>query len=129
MKVYCTYCSGEKSPSEHLLPAIERYTSRRIQLVYKMAMESDIRCFILSGKYGLIDSKQPIANYDHLLKEKEVNKHSQLVADQLLQNGIRELVFFIRNKQNDPNLKPYIRCMELASQKAKTSLILSELDF
>ena len=54
MKIHATYCSAEKSSTTGEIPAIERYTSRRIQWVNKRAQRHGEAFFILSGKYSAL---------------------------------------------------------------------------
>ena len=75
MKIHATYCSAEKSRTPGEIPAIVRYTSRRIQWVNKRAQKHGEAFFIVSGKYGLIKAEEEIAYYDFLLTSDALNEH------------------------------------------------------
>jgi hypothetical protein len=122
MTAFCTYCSAEKDNSAGELPAIQRYRSHRIKSVYIAALSLGINLLILSGEYGILKPSDPIPYYDHLLQPSEVPEHSNRIADQLKALGVKELIFFARPISLDENLKPYIDCIKLASQKAGIEL-------
>ena len=116
MLVYCTYCSSKKNRSSHILPAIKRYKSNRISAIYKTAFSQNIPMLILSGKHGLLNTQTPIHFYNYLLKADDVDEHAEKVAEQLRGFGVKELVFFSRSIDSDPNLSPYIECMKKAAE-------------
>ena len=118
MTVFCTYCSAKKDRSPGELPAIQRYQSHRIKSVYIAAMSIGLKFVILSGEYGLLEPSDPIPYYEHLLVSEEVSEHSKLVADQLVALRVKDLIFFTRPESVDQNVKPYLACIKLASQKA-----------
>ena len=55
VKAICTYCSKEKDKDPRILPAIERYRSKRIKLVSQKADTNKIQFVILSGRLALSD--------------------------------------------------------------------------
>ncbi len=118
MLAYFTYCSAEKNYSNRSISAIKLYKSERISNVHKDAQANNIQMFILSGKYGVISAQHKINYYDHLLKDEEVDMHSELVTNQLKELGIRELVFFSNKLENDNNLAPYHSCIKKACNNA-----------
>ena len=120
MMVYCTYCSSKKNRSSKLLPAVKRYRSNRIKAIHRTAFSQNIPFLILSGKHGLVKAETPIEYYNYLLKSEDVEEHAIKVAEQLKGFGVKELVFFTRSIDSDPNLSPYIDCMK----KAVASLAL-----
>lgn len=129
MKIHATYCSAEKSSAPREIPAIERYTSRRIQWVNKRAQSQGETFFIVSGKYGLIKAEEEIAYYDYLLTSDALEEHIQLLAQQLSTLGIQHVTFFARPIRIDPNISPYLRSIEEACRLSQVSLELLEEDF
>ena len=120
--VYCTYCSAKKNPEKKPIQAIKRYVSRRINFVAKEAQSAQSMFMILSGKYGLIDAHQMIPDYDHLLIEEELEAHSAVVAAQLKNKNIGEIIFYMGNTRRDRKIKPYAQSMIMACKKANTTL-------
>ena len=129
MLAYCTYCSAEKNKTDRSISAIELYKSKRIANVHKEAQANNIQLFILSGKYGVIPTQHKINYYDHLLKDEEVDMHSELVTNQLKELGIIELVFFSNKLENDNNLAPYRSCIKKACKKAGINLTMAESNY
>ena len=115
MLVYCTYCSSKKNRSSHILPAIKRYKSNRISAIYKTALSQNIPMLILSGKHGLLNTQTPIHFYNYLLKADDVDEHAEKVAEQLRGFGVKEIAFFTRSTERDPNISPYLDCMAKAA--------------
>jgi hypothetical protein len=122
MTFFCTYCSKEKNQSDGKLPAIERYLSSRINSIYAAAMNCGLDFLILSGEYGILKPCDLIPNYSHLLQPTEVDKHSKLVASQLIALGVKDLIFFSRPDSIDANVRPYIECIKIACHLAKIEL-------
>ena len=129
MLAYFTYCSAEKNYSNRSISAIKLYKSERISNVHKDAQANNIQMFILSGKYGVISAQHKINYYDHLLKDEEVDMHSELVTNQLKELGIRELVFFSNKLENDNNLAPYHSCIKKACNNAGIKLTIEESNY
>lgn len=129
MKIHATYCSGEKSSAPGEIPAIERYSSRRIQWVNERAQRHGEAFFIVSGKYGLIQAKEKIAYYDYLLTSDALEKHIQLLFQQLIKLGIQQVTFFARPVRIDPNILPYLKSIEKACRLSQVSLEILEEDF
>ncbi len=128
MKIYSTYCSAAKKHPTDLTNAIDLYQSNRIKWVYELAKTAQVRFLILSGKYGLLKPDDPIQYYDHLLQADEVSKHSELVADQIKQFEISEIVFYANSPEKDPNLLPYINCISIAAEKANATIDIRMID-
>lgn len=61
-------CSQRKRPDPGLLPAIERYDGVNFRVLQKAKREGylpgNLDILILSAKYGLLEAKTPIENYD-----------------------------------------------------------------
>ena len=125
MKIHATYCSAEKSSAPGEIPAIERYTSRRIQWVNKRAQKHGEAFFILSGKHGLLNAQEKIAYYDYLLTNDALEEHIQLLSRQLSSLGIQEVTFFARPTSVDPNVLPYVKCIKEACQMTSCRLDLT----
>ena len=122
--VYCTYCSSKKNRSSHKLPAIKRYKSNRIKAIHRTALSQNIPLLILSGKHGLVKAETPIEYYNYLLKADDVEEDSIKVAEQLRGFGVKELVFFSRSTDIDPNINPYINCIKNATNISKVNFKL-----
>ena len=129
MKIHATYCSADKSSAPGEIPAIERYTSRRIQWVNERAQKHGEAFFIVSGKHGLIQAEEEIAYYDYLLTSDALNEHIQLLSQQLSKLGIQQVIFFARPIRIDPNISPYLKSIEEACRLSQVSLELIEEDF
>jgi len=122
MLAYLTYCSAQKNYSKKAVPAIELYVSDRISKVFELANSQNAKFVILSGKYGLVEAHQQINYYDHLLNQTEVEAHANVIASQITSKCISEIVFFTNPVETDPNLLPYIACIESACEKANIQL-------
>ena len=83
MELFATYCSAEKDGAEGELPAIERYTSERIQGVAAAAKGAQAKFGILSGQFGLITGEHPLPYYDHLLQPEEVSTRAEGAVETL----------------------------------------------
>ena len=129
MKIHATYCSAEKSSAPGEIPAIERYTSRRIQWVNKRAQRHGEAFFIVSGKHGLIKAEEEIGYYDYLLTSDALNEHVQLLAQQLSKLGIQHVTLFARPISIDPNISPYLKSIKEACRLSQVSLEIIEEDF
>ena len=129
MKIHATYCSAEKSSAPGEIPAIERYTSRRIQWVNKRAQRQGEAFFIVSGKHGLIKADEEIAYYDYLLTSDALEEHIQLLAQKLSTLGIQRVTFFARPVRIDPNISPYLKSIKGACRLSQVSLEIGEEDF
>jgi hypothetical protein len=113
-KLVCTICSKEKRDDKKLLPAINRYISKRIDKVSKIADESGLQFAILSGEYGLLMPDENIPFYDHLLKMNEVKSLSEVAKKQLSDMGTTEIIFYAKPRED--NWKPYYLVLENATK-------------
>lgn len=129
MLVYCTYCSAEKNHSEKPLHAIDLYKSERINTIFKSAETEGLKFVILSGKFGVLETHQKINYYDHLLMPSEVENHTKLVASQLKEKKITQIIFHMGSIKHDKNLKPYIDCIAAASAQSGVSIEFRESNF
>ena len=87
-------CSDKKRPDAGLLPAIERYDGPAFRVLRKFVRENgsdELRVLILSAKFGLIDAKKRIPNYDQRLTPSQ--------AKWLRKPTLRRLRFIVRSQQ------------------------------
>jgi hypothetical protein len=119
MQAIATICSRHKKQDLAMLPARARYTGEHINKVAKIADESGISFYILSGKYGLISADKEIADYDYYLEQKQVNPLATTISGQLTEAGITELDFYTEDKES---WAPYIEAMQKGAALAKVSL-------
>ncbi|MEW6049725.1 MAG: DUF6884 domain-containing protein [Candidatus Zixiibacteriota bacterium] len=114
MRVFCTFCSKDKSDASGLLPAIDRYLSDRIRGVHECAIADKVELFILSGKYGLIHCDTKIPWYDQFLNVDQRPKIIQQVKWQLADYSITQVTYYTRLPEDDPRYTPYNRVIEEA---------------
>lgn len=78
-------CSQRKRTEPRLLPAIERYdgpTFRVLRRFLQAQPSKPLDIFIVSAKFGLIPSDQPIPNYDQPMTPFRVEAlHPQIIAE------------------------------------------------
>lgn len=106
MEFVCTTCCARKRRDPELLPAIERYRSRRIRHVAALARRQGRPLLILSGVYGLLAPDDPIPWYDVALRPEAVAALAPRVADQLARRGVSRLHFYARPAAT-PGWAPY----------------------
>jgi hypothetical protein len=90
-------------------------------LVYAAATRLGLRCLILSGEYRILAPSDPIPYYDHLLLLSEFPEQAKLMADQLKELDLKDMIFFTRS---DSTVEPYRECMKSASEIAGVALKL-----
>ncbi len=129
MKILATYCSAEKDKRVDLLPAYQRYNSERILDVKAEAESQDLTFMIFSGYFGLIHADQPIPDYDHLLRESQVEYHAKFVAVQIEENGVTDIEFHSRTIEEDPQLNNYHNCIQMAAEIAKVPVTIVHRNF
>ena len=115
MKLFATYCSANKDPASGTLPAVERYTSDRINGVYANAKSADARFAILSGQFGLIGPDTALEYYDHLLQPDEIEPMTAQVAATLKEWGVTQIHWFSVAFEMDPNVRRYKSVVEAAA--------------
>ena len=115
----CTICCREKVRGEDPLPAIERYRSRRIQKIFRLAEKAGLEFAILSGKFGLLSPDEPISYYDQLLIEADISSISDRIAIFLKEHSIRKILFLLPDPKTDSKLRPYIESMRQGSRNAE----------
>lgn len=78
-------CSQRKRTESRLLPAIERYdgpTFRVLRHFLQKGPSKPLDIFIVSAKFGLIPSDQPIPNYDQRMTPFRIQElHPQIIAE------------------------------------------------
>jgi len=125
--LYCTYCSSRKRKCRGTLPAIRRYLSPRIGYVYRGSKRAGARFAILSGSFGLLGPYQKIPYYDHLLQPDEIRALLPQMAEYLKRKGCCAVRFYHEPVRNFPQLRPYIRAIQLACRMADARLKLVPL--
>jgi hypothetical protein len=105
--VFCTYCSRQKDPAPHPIPALERYQSERIRKVHRAAGALGLKFYILSGEFGLLAPEHLIPWYNHLLQPEEVAGLAVRVAAQIAAEEIGGIVHFTHRLQAEPQVIPY----------------------
>ncbi|MBU8870175.1 MAG: hypothetical protein KOO60_04780 [Gemmatimonadales bacterium] len=114
MKVVITYCSGPKRKDGGLLPAVDRYLSRRIRTLYQEATASAVEFRILSGEFGLVAADQPIPWYDHLLSVEEIGELTEKVAAGLTGLRADTVEYHTADPALFPDVAPYQEVIEAA---------------
>ncbi|MFK7784496.1 MAG: DUF6884 domain-containing protein [Crocinitomicaceae bacterium] len=127
-QIYVTYCSAEKNTNEKEMNAIDRYVSERIRHVQSVAKQDRADFMILSGEFGLLNPKDKIPFYDHLLKPFETTRLSKSVARQLKSFKGKKIVMHTHWMDRDINVAPYIETMTDACELAKLPFDLVILD-
>ena len=79
--IVVTACSAKKEKFPQ--PAWQLYKSSRIKYLYRKSKELGYSFYILSGKYGLVDSEEVIEPYDEILSEDKIEKLFPQVAEVL----------------------------------------------
>ena len=125
--VFVTYCSAKKNHQSDLMPAVERYQSKRIRKVYSAAQELGVNFYILSGKYGIIGSRDLIPDYDYRLVSGDIPECSQKIEKQLKILKIEQIIFFMRPLSENRTVKPYLESIQLACRKSNISLTVVNL--
>ena len=125
--IFLTYCSAKKNHQYDLMSAIERYKSSRIQQVYFAAQSLNLDFFILSGKFGIISSKEMIPDYDFMLKNENIAEHSIKVEAQLKSLNIEQIIFFTRSILEDKNLKSYVESIKQACSNRGINITIVDL--
>ena len=115
MFLFASYWPAEYDGADCELPAIERYTSERINGVAAAAKSAEAKFGILSGEYGLIAADHPLPYYDHLLQPGEVAARAEAVAQTLTEWGITRIRWFSVAFEMDPNVGRYRDVMTQAA--------------
>jgi hypothetical protein len=115
MKIICTACSKHKRDDAELLPAKLRYLGSHIILGEEQAKEMGVPFFILSGKYGVISADEKIPNYDYYLVPEKVDEVADLIAAQLREHKVTEIIFYAEGKDS---WAPYRAALQKGAEMA-----------
>ena len=124
--LFATYCSAHKTTAGGLLPAAQRYQSRRIQHLVDLASAAQQPAAILSGKFGLIPIDEPIPWYDHLLQEAQILDMTHQVQQTLQKWQVTEITWLTASPEVDPNLIRYQTVMVQACRLMGAALVVTE---
>ncbi|MDO9693693.1 MAG: hypothetical protein Q7W56_03115 [Candidatus Latescibacteria bacterium] len=127
MKILCSYCSATKREDDGLLPAIERYLSARLRVLWRRGRAQGTPLFILSGEFGLLDAESPIPWYDHLLRPDEAALLAVGVAARLRELGVEAVEYHTASPQEHPDVQPYFGAISAACAAAGASLHITVL--
>jgi hypothetical protein len=122
VKILCSYCSAAKREDDGLLPAVERYLSARLCVLWLRGYAQDTPLFILSGEYGLLGAEEPIPWYDHLLRPDEVALLADDVAAKLRELGAEVVEYHTASPAEHPDVQPYSEVISAACATAGASL-------
>ena len=121
-RALCTYCSRPKREDPGLLPAYERYLSRRIRLLALRAAWERRPFLILSGEYGLISPDHPLPWYDHLLLPEEVEDLVPRLVAQLQGHRLDALEYHTAPLAAVAEVRPYFDAVSAACARADIDL-------
>tara|TARA_Y100000310_G_C20394295_1_gene674307 strand:- start:181 stop:579 length:399 start_codon:yes stop_codon:yes gene_type:complete len=127
MEIYCTICCKEKRTNKELIESNKRYISERIKAIHNKSKKDNVEFRILSGKFGLLKSKEKIPWYDHQLTMEEIPQLDKIVKRQLSSQKIDKIIFFVRDSHSHPDWKPYIELLEKSCSNQKISLEIKNL--
>ncbi len=113
-----TICCREKDAAGGVMPAIERYRSKRIEAVRDAAAKAGLPFYILSGRFGLLLPEDPIPYYDYLLPPEEAAGLSVGIRKRLRQDEIGRVILFIPDPELDPKSIPYREAVRMATEGA-----------
>ncbi len=114
--VLITACGNKKE--DHPAAAGKLYKSPRIRYLYRKSRELKIPFFILSAKYGLINSETVIEPYDEIMSEAKCRKFIKKIVNIISKF---EVVLFYRGGAR----KSYLNCIRRALQKTEGKEFIS----
>ncbi|MBK7701936.1 MAG: hypothetical protein IPI34_03100 [bacterium] len=124
MKIFCSYCSAAKREDDGLLPAVERYLSERLRVLWLRGRAQGTPLFILSGEFGLLGAEEPIPWYDHLLSPGEAAPLATGVAARLRELGVERVEYHTAPLAATPAVRPYFKAISAACAAAGAALDL-----
>lgn len=127
MKYHLTTCCAEKRKDEGLLPAKIRYQSQRVQTVVSESEQTRTPLLIFSGKFGILNSDDPIPWYDKALADEDLEQILPKVISQLQERSITEVTLFARPKDT-PGWGPYYAVIEQACEVLEIPIIVEIID-
>ena len=110
-----------------MLPAVQRYLSKRIDGLYALAQQRGEAFYILSGEYGLLRPDELIPWYDHLLLAGEVAGLVPEVASGLEKEGVSELVYYTADASAVAAVAPYLEVVQQACSRAGVEISIELL--
>ncbi len=128
MRILCSYCSAQKSRDEVPLAAVQRYDSERLRALHRRGVAEGTPLHILSGRFGLLASDEPIPWYDHLLSPAEVPAMTTTVAHGLRALGVTAVEYHTAAVPRVPQVGPYLEVMRAACAEAGAALAVIELE-
>lgn len=127
MKILCSYCSAAKREDDGLLPAIERYLSARLRVLWLRGRAQSTPLFILSGELGLLHAEEPIPWYDHLLQPSEVVVLAEGIAVRLRDLEVDTVEYHTAPPAEYPTVRPYFDAISIACAAADVPLTIETL--
>ena len=105
MILLITACGSKKENKS--LPAGQLYKSSRIRYLYKRSKELNIPFFILSAKYGLVNSEEVIEPYEEIMTYERCNLLKEKIK-QVLQKLKPKVVIYYKGGAR----KEYLECIK-----------------
>ncbi|NEP10318.1 MAG: hypothetical protein F6K14_08870 [Symploca sp. SIO2C1] len=127
MEYICTTCSKNKRKDKILLPATQRYISKRIKFVFNESRKLNKPFIILSGRYGLIDSEFKIPWYDQKLIPENVELLIPIVTKQLREKEVSKIMFYGKPR-TIPDWKPYYDALEQSCNQLGISITYKQVE-
>jgi len=127
VRILCSYCSAAKREDDGLLPAVERYLSARLRVLWLRGRAQGTPLFILSGKFGLLGAEEPIPWYDHLLRPQEAAPLAVGVASRLRELGVESVAYHTAPVAEFPDVRPYFDAISAACAAAGAALDIEVL--
>lgn len=125
MKLHATYCSKDKKKEDGKIPAVQRYSSDRIQKIFQTAKKKDEKFAILSGKYGLLKAGEKIPYYDKLLRKQDIEKLVPKVRKFLREEKISEVIY--HTKKVEGQRVPYFQLIKKSCGKEDVNFQIREI--
>jgi dipeptidyl aminopeptidase/acylaminoacyl peptidase len=111
---YVALASDEQRDAADLR-ASERYTASRVRDVYRWARRDRADFYIFSGQLGLLRASDPAPEHEHQLQPEKVSSLAALVAEQLQEQRLRELVLYTGEVKKQPGALIYLGCLQVAA--------------
>ena len=118
MEILLTTCTAEKSTAPGSIAACERYLGDRVA----RAMADSRPLYFLSGRYGLLEGREPIPWYDEALRPEAVAALVPRVVATLRSAGVTEIRFLAEDR-SAPGWAPYWDVVEASAAEAGIPLI------
>ena len=116
-----------KRQDDGLLPAVERYLSERLRVLWLRGRAQGTPLYILSGEFGLLGAEETIPWYDHLLRPDEVATLAVGVAAKLRELGVEAVEYHTASPVEQPDVQPYYAAISAACATAGASLHITVL--